>query len=153
MKEKTQDDGHEQESLYVSSASANEMEDTGEIESIDARRDSIAELSVPDMAHFGDIDARCLVQGEEHRHEVDETDKLTDEPVQVSPNMGAGGSHSQATSNQEEEERNQEWTRELCEIRRVVGFVVRWERKLDVKADVAVRRLERLERLEKENDE
>ena len=101
-------------------------------------------------AHFGDIDAGCLVQGREYRQDVDETDKLTDEPVQVAPNMGAGGSRSQATSNQEEEERNQEWTRELREIRRVVGFLVRWERKLDVKADVSVRRLERLEN---ENDE
>ena len=38
---------------------------------------------------------------------MDETDELTDELVQMAPNMGAGGSHPQATSNQEEEERNQ----------------------------------------------
>ena len=43
MKEKTQDDGHEQESLYVSSASADEMEDKGEIESIDARRSILSQ--------------------------------------------------------------------------------------------------------------
>ena len=53
--------------------------------------------------------------------------------------MGAGGSHSQATL-------NQEWAEELREIRRMVEFLVRRERKLDVKADVAIRRLERLER-------
>ena len=38
------------------------------------------------------------------------------------------------------------WTTELTEIRQMVEFLVRRERKLDVKADVAVRRLERLER-------
>ena len=40
-------------------------------------------------------------------------------------------------------------TRELREIRQVVEFLVRRERKLDVKTDVTVR----LERLEKENDQ
>ena len=82
-------------------------------------------------------------KGGECRQEVDETDELTNELVQVAPNMRAGGSHLQATSNQEEEERNKEWTRELCEIRRMVEFLVRQKR-------VAVRRLERLE---KEKDE
>ena len=62
-----------------------------------------------------------------------------DELVPVAPNMGAGGSHPQATL-------NQEWAEDLREIRRMVEFLVRRERKLDVKADVAIRRLERLER-------
>ena len=97
----------------MSIASADEVEDEVETESNDARRDCIADLmggenSVTDMAHVGDLDAGCLVQGGEHRQDVDETDELTDELVQVAPNMGAGGSHPQATSNQEEEERNQE---------------------------------------------
>ena len=72
----------------MSIAFADEMEDEVEIESIDARRDSIAELSVTDMAHVGDLDAGCLVQGAEYRKEMDETDELTDELVQVAPNMG-----------------------------------------------------------------
>ena len=76
MKEKAQDDGHEQETLYVSIASADEMEDEVEMESIDLR--------VTDMAHVGDLDARCLVQEKEYRQDVDE---LTDELVQVAPNM------------------------------------------------------------------
>ena len=37
------------------------------------------------------------------------------------------------------------WIQELAEIRQMVEFLVRRERKLDVKTDVAVRRLERLE--------
>ena len=61
----------------------------------------------------------------------------------VAPNMEAGGSHLQATA---EEERIVDWTQDLREILRMVEFLVRRERKLDVKADVAVRRLERLER-------
>ena len=63
--------------------------------------------------------------------------------------MVAGGLHPQATSNQEEE-RIVDWTQDLREIRRMVEFLVRRERKLDVKTEVAVRRLEWLE---KENDE
>ena len=61
------------------------------------------------------------------------------ELVPVAPNMGAGGSHPQATW-------NQEWAEDLREIRRMVEFLVQRERKLDVKADVAIRRLERLEK-------
>ena len=61
----------------------------------------------------------------------------------VAPNMEAGGSHLQATA---EEERIVDWTQDLREIRRIVEFLVRRERKLDVKADVAVRRLARLEK-------
>ena len=61
----------------------------------------------------------------------------------VAPNMEAGGSHLQATA---EEERIVDWTQDLREIRRMVEFLVRRERKLDVKADVAVRRLARLEK-------
>ena len=79
-----------------------------------------------------------LVQGGERRREEDETD--TQGPgsmlVQVALNMGAGGSHQKATL-------DQEWANELREIRRMVEFLVR---KLDVKTDVAARRLERLER-------
>ena len=61
-----------------------------------------------------------------------------DELVPVAPNMGAGGSHPQATMMP-----NQEWTEELREIRQIVEFLVRRERKLDVKADVAIWRLKR----------
>ena len=57
--------------------------------------------------------------------------------------MEAGGSHLQATA---EEEQIVDWTQDLREIRRMVEFLVRRERKLDVKADVAVRRLARLEK-------
>ena len=39
-----------------------------------------------------------------------------------------------------------DWTQDLREIRRLVEFLVRRERKLDVKAGVAVRRLARLEK-------
>ena len=45
------------------------------------------------------------------------------------------------------------WTKELTEIRQMVEFLVRRERKLDVKTDVAVRRLERLERDQDEQDD
>ena len=44
-------------------------------------------------------------------------------------------------------------TKELTEIRQMVEFLVRCERKLDVKTDVAVRRLERLEREQDEQDD
>ena len=56
----------------------------------------------------------------------------------VAPNMEAGGSHLQATA---EEERIEDWTQDLCEIRRMVEFLVRLQRKLDAKADR--RRLEK----------
>ena len=89
-----------------------------------------------------------LVQGEECRLEVDETRErhaAGEDPdlLPVAPNMEAGGSHLQATA---EEEQIVDWAQDLREIRRMVEFLVRRERKLDVKADVAVRRLERLER-------
>ena len=58
----------------------------------------------------------------------------------VAPNMEAGGSHLQATA---KEERIVDWTEDLREIRRMVEFPVRREKKLDVKA---VRRLARLEK-------
>ena len=61
---------------------------------------------------------------------------------QVAPNMEACGSHFQATA----EERIAEWTQDLREIRRIVEFPARRDRKLGVQADVAVRRLERLEK-------
>ena len=88
-----------------------------------------------------DLDAFGLVQGGECTRVVDESEAQgpEDELVPVAPNMGAGGSHPQATL-------NQEWAEDLREIRRMVEFLVRRERKLDVKADVAIRRLERLER-------
>ena len=38
------------------------------------------------------------------------------------------------------------WTKELAEIRQMIEFLVRRERKLDAKIDVRVRRLERLEK-------
>ena len=88
-----------------------------------------------------DLDAFGLVQGGECTRVVDESEVQGPEDglVPVAPNMGAGGSHPQATL-------NQEWAEDMREIRRMVEFLVRRERKLDVKADVAIRRLERLER-------
>ena len=82
-----------------------------------------------------------LVQGGEHSREEDETDAQVpgSELVQMAPNMGAGGSHPQAMMDQERD-------KELREIRRMVEFLVHRERKLDVRTDVAARRLERLER-------
>ena len=75
--------------------------------------------------------ARSLAQGNvvQARWGRDRFARPGHELVQVAPNMGAGGSH-QSTS-------DQEWTQELHEIRRVVEFLVRRERKLDVKTDVA----------------
>ena len=61
----------------------------------------------------------------------------------VAPDMEAGGSHLQATA---EEERIVDWTQDLREIRRMVEFLVHREGKLDVKADVPVRRFARLEK-------
>ena len=89
-----------------------------------------------------------LVQEEECKLVVDETRErhaAGDDPdlLPVAPNMEAGGSHLQATA---EEERIVDWTQDLREIRRMVEFLVRRERKLDVKADVAVKRLARLEK-------
>ena len=89
-----------------------------------------------------------LVQGRECKLEVDETRERHaagegPDLLPVAPNMEAGGSHLQATA---EEERIVDWTQDLREIRRMVEFLVRRERKLDVKADVAVRRLARLEK-------
>ena len=87
-------------------------------------------------------EARCLGQGGENAgvRKMRLTRRAPgSELVQVAPNMGAGGSHPHATM-------DQEWDRELREIRRMVEFLVRRERKLDVKTDVAARRLERLER-------
>ena len=89
-----------------------------------------------------------LVQEEECESKVDETrvKHAAGEDLDllpVAPNMEAGGSHLQATA---EEERIVDWTQDLREIRRMVEFLVRRERKLDVKADVAVRRLARLEK-------
>ena len=88
-----------------------------------------------------------LIQEGECESEVDETREkhVAGEDLDlfpVAPNMEAGGSHLQATA---EEERIVDWTQDLREIRSMV-VLVRWERKLDVKADVAVRRLARLEK-------
>ena len=58
--------------------------------------------------------------------------------VPVALHMEAGGSHLQAMTG---EERIEIWTQDFREIRRMVEFLVRGERKLDVKADVAIRRL------------
>ena len=73
---------------------------------------------------------RSLVQGGEHRGKEDETDARGpgSDLVQVAPNMEAGGSHPQAMM-------EQEWAKELREIRWMVEFVVHRERKLDVKTD------------------
>ena len=89
-----------------------------------------------------------LVQEGECETKVDETREKHAggedlDLLPVAPNMEAGGSHLQATA---EEERIVDWTQDLREIRRMVEFLVRRERKLDVKADVAVRRLARLEK-------
>ena len=89
-----------------------------------------------------------LVQEEECESKMDETrvKHAAGEDLDlllVAPNMEAGGSHLQATA---EKERIVDWTQDLREIRRMVEFLVRRERKLDVKADVAVRRLARLEK-------
>ena len=82
---------------------------------------------------------RAKVNETRERHAAGEDPDL----LPVAPNMEAGGSHLQATA---EEERIVDWTQDLREIRRMVEFLVRRERKLDVKADVAVRRLARLEK-------
>ena len=80
-------------------------------------------------------------QGGEREREEDETDAQVpgSDLVQVAPNMGACGSHPQDTM-------DQEWDKELREIRRMVEFLVHRERKLDVETDMAARSLERLER-------
>ena len=72
------------------------------------------------------------VDGTRERNAAEEGEGL--DLVHVAPNMEAGGSHLQASA------------KEVREIRRMVEFLVRRERKLDVKADVAVRRLERQEK-------
>ena len=106
-------------------------------------------LSVDTESADGTSDAEHgLVQEEESRREMDETREKHAagkdlDLLPVAPDMGAGGSHLQATA---EEERIVDWTQDLREIRRMVDFLVRRERKLDVKADVAVRRLARLEK-------
>ena len=89
-----------------------------------------------------------LVQEGENRREMDETRErhAAGEDLDlllVAPNMEAGGSHLQAMTG---EERIEIWTQDLREIRRMVEFPVRRERKLDVETDVAIRRLERLEK-------
>ena len=86
-----------------------------------------------------------LVQEEECRSEVDETRERDAAGeglnlLQVAPDM----EDLQATT--EDKERLVDWTQDLHEIRQMVEFLVRRERKLDAKADVAVRRLERLEK-------
>ena len=78
-----------------------------------------------------------LVQGEgESRREMDETRERRAagedlDLLPVAPNMEAGGSHLQAMT---EEERIEIWTQDLREIRRMVEFLVRRERNLDVKS-------------------
>ena len=69
----------------------------------------------------------CKLEVDEtrERHSAGEDPDL----LPVAPNMEAGGSHLQATA---EEERIVDWTQDLREIRRMVGFLVRRERKLDV---------------------
>ena len=68
-----------------------------------------------------------LVQEGECESKVDETREkhaAGEDPdlLPVAPNMEAGGSHLQATA---EEERIVDWTQDLREIRRMVEFLVR----------------------------
>ena len=67
---------------------------------------------------------RSLSQGGEREREEDETDGQVPgrELVQVAPNMGAGGSHPQATM-------DRGWDKELREIRRMIEFLVKQEKK------------------------
>ena len=72
------------------------------------------------------------------RFEVDETREryAADEGeglglLPMAPNMEAGGSHLQATA---EEEQINDCAQDMREIRRMVEFLVRRERKLDAKA-------------------
>ena len=69
---------------------------------------------------------------QENKSWVDEADTQNPghESVQMAPIMGAGGSHTQAAM-------DQEWAKELRDIRRMVEFLVHGERKNDVKTDVA----------------
>ena len=113
------------------------------------RKLSMETESAESLDKMSDVE-HGLVQGEESRLEVDETRErhAGDKGeglglLQVAPNMEAGGSHLQATA---DEEQIVDWTQDLREIRQMVEFLVRRERKLDVKADVAVRRLARLEK-------
>ena len=105
------------------------------------RREAASNMAFRDEERPEQTEARSLGQGGEREREEDETDAQVpgSELVQVAPNMGAGGSHPQATM-------DLGWDKELREIRRMVEFLVHRERKLDVKTDVAARRLERLER-------
>ena len=88
-------------------------------------------LSMETESADGMSDAeRGLVQGRECRHEVDETRERHAagedlDLLPVAPNMEAGGSHLQATA---EEERIVDWTQDLREIRRMVEFLVRREK-------------------------
>ena len=95
-----------------------------ERESCSKKRKSTSDEMVDEAS---DHDAFGLVQGRECTRVADESEVQgpEDELVPVAPNMGAGGSHSQATL-------NQEWAEELRVIRRMVEFLVRRERKLDV---------------------
>ena len=103
--------------------------------------DKVVDIPVINEKRPEQAETRSLGQGGECEHEEDETDAQIpgSELVQVAPNMGAGGSHPQATM-------DQEWDKELREIRQMIEFLVNRERKLDVKTDVAARRLVRLER-------
>ena len=89
-----------------------------------------------------------LVQEGECESKVDETRErhaAGEDPdlLPVAPNMEAGGAHT----SRPRQRRSESWiAQDLREIRRMVEFLVRRERKLDVKADVAVRRLARLEK-------
>ena len=103
--------------------------------------DKVVDILVFNEKRPEQAETRSLGQGGDCEHEEDEIDAQVpgSELVQVAPNMGAGGSHPQATMDQGRD-------KELREIRRMIEFLVNRERKLDIKTDVAARRLERLER-------
>ena len=103
--------------------------------------ESIDEMSDAEHGPVQGGECRLEVDETRERHAADEGESLG--LLHVALNMEAGGLHLQATA---EQERIVDWTQDLREIRRKVEFLVRRERKLDVKADVAVRRLARLDK-------
>ena len=83
------------------------------------------------------VNMRCVLEVE-HVVPTPVTEHMASAPAQSHADVSAGVKSAIT------------WTKELTEIRQMVEFLVRRERKLDVKTDVAVRRLERLEREQNE---
>ena len=75
------------------------------------RKEAASNMALSEEEGQEQTEARSLGQGRERGCEEDETDAQGpgSELVQVAPNMGAGGSHPQATM-------DQEWDKELSEI-------------------------------------